>query len=222
MRSMRLIFGFVASLLPLAAPPSSADPDERDDGSWVFESTPIYCAAIGDDRHICTWHEGRSYHLVCELDSEGQLVEEPCIRRDDNVSMYTYPDRKVKKRSRLSDARMRRKLCQEEFSALEAAKSIRQVSEFVGAGPNWCQISGDALTCTWHAVRRTPGYISLARIVSTTHSKIDMNCKFKKNGQNREDGTCHAYIAGRTPPSTNQAPWLSKMPTGTYQPPACQ
>jgi hypothetical protein len=31
-----------------------------------------------------------------------------------------------------------------------------------------------------------------------------MTCKFKERGQSRDSGTCHVYIAGKTPPSADQ------------------
>jgi len=203
MRSMRRSLGCFAAILTFAALPSSAEFKDFDSLSRALGGPPIYCASIADDRRICTWHEGRSHHYVCELDSEGLRVGEPCIRQDDNTAMVTFP-RSVEKYS----GRWRREkimeVCEAEFAALEAAKSVRAVCEFVGAGPKSCSSDGEDLTCTWHAVRRTPGYISLARITRSPGKRFDMTCKFRDHGQTRDDGTCHVYIAGETPPAEDE------------------
>lgn len=203
MRSMRLALWSAVALLAFTALPSSADLEESDSLFKKLGSSPIYCAFISADRQICTWHEGRSRHYVCELDSEGRPVGDFCIQRDDNTSMVTYrgtAGNDTGRRRRME----KKEMCQAEFSALEAAKSVREVCEFVGAGPKSCFVAGEEVTCTWHAARRTPGYISLARIAHAPGKKVDMTCKFKEHGQNRESGTCHAYIAGETPPDADQ------------------
>ena len=204
MRSMRWALGSCAALLAFAALPSpSADREDFDSLSREFGGSPIYCASIAADHRICTWHEGRTQHYVCEFDAEGRRIGEPCIQQDDNTSMVTYP-RSVEKYS----GRWRREkimeVCEAEFAALEAAKSVREVSGFVGAGPKSCSIDGEDLGCTWHAVRRTPGYISLARITRTPGDKVDMTCRFKDHGETRESGSCHAYVAGETPPGEDE------------------
>ncbi|MBW2494171.1 MAG: hypothetical protein JRE43_05425 [Deltaproteobacteria bacterium] len=98
----------------------------------------------------------------------------------------------------------KKEICQEEFAALETAQSVRQVSEFVGAGPKSCSTDGEHLVCTWHAVRRTPGYISLARITRAPGKKLDMTCQFQDRGQSRDAGSCRAYVEGETPPDADQ------------------
>jgi len=204
MRSMRRTLGSCMALPAFAALASGAGLEDSDSLFETRGGNLIYCASIATDRQICTWHEGRSYHYVCELDSEGRRVGEPCIRRDDNTSMITFP-RSVEKYSGRWRRMKQKEVCEAEFAALEAAKSVREVSEFVGAGPRSCSVADEDLVCTWHAARRTPGYISLARISHTPGKKIDMTCEFKDHGQTRESGTCHAYIAGETPPDADEA-----------------
>jgi hypothetical protein len=205
MRSMRLALGLLVTLLAFAALPYSGGLEEPQPLFQTLGRDPIYCAFIAADRQICTWHEGKSNHFVCELDSEGRLVGELCIRRDDNTSMTTFPST-AKNRSGRRRRMEKKKVCETEFAALEAAKSVREVCEFVGAGPRSCSVNAEDITCTWHAVRRTPGYISLARIARAAGKKVDMTCQFKEHGQSRESGTCHVYIAGKTPPSADQVP----------------
>jgi hypothetical protein len=203
MRSMRLALWPFVALLAFAALSSSAGLEESDSLFRKLGGPPIYCAFIAADRQICTWHEGRSHHYVCELDSEGRRVGELCIQRDDNTSMVTF--RGTARNHSGRRRRMEKKeICQTEFAALEAAKSVLEVCEFVGAGPRSCSVDGEDITCTWHAVRRTPGYISLARIARAPGKKVDMTCKFKEHGESRESGTCYVYIAGETPPGANQ------------------
>jgi hypothetical protein len=198
MRSIRWILGSFAALSAFAALPSNADPEDFDSLSRNLGGQPIYCAAIAADHRICTWHEGRYRHHVCEFDSEGKRVGEPCIQQDDNTTMTTFPRSVEKYSGRLRRAK-KREVCEAAFAALETAKSVREVNEFVGAGPKSCSVEGGHLSCTWHAVRRTPGYISLARISHASGKKIDMTCKFEDGGQSRDSGTCHLYTAGETP-----------------------
>jgi hypothetical protein len=205
MRSMRLALWPFVALLAFAALPSSAGLEESDSLFRKLGGPPIYCAFIAADRQICTWHEARSRHFVCELDSEGRLVGELCIQQDDNTTMTTFPET-AKYRTGRRRQMKKKEMCQTEFAALEAAKSVRELCEFVGAGPRSCHVSGEDITCTWHAVRRTPGYISLARIARAPGKKVDMTCKFNDRGQSRESGTCHVYIAGKTPPTADPFP----------------
>jgi hypothetical protein len=205
MRPMQPALGSFVALLAFVALPSSAGLGEP--GSLLRNpiSSPIHCAFIAADRQICTWHEGRSRHFVCELDAEGRLVGEPCIQQDDNTTMTTFPET-AKNRTGRRRRMAKKGMCQTEFAALEAAKNVREVCEFVGAGPKSCDVNGEGITCTWHAVRRTPGYISLARIAHAAGKRIDMTCKFSEHGQNREGGTCHVYIAGKTPSTADPFP----------------
>jgi hypothetical protein len=200
-----MIIAPLVTLLAFAALRSSADLVEPEPLFRKLGIDPIYCASIAADRQICTWHEGRFSHFVCELDSEGRVVGEPCIRRDDNTTMTTFRDAEIYPPGRRRTQKVK-EICRTEFTALEAAKSIREVGEFVGAGPKSCSVDGEDITCKWHAVRRTPGYISLARIARAPGKKLDVTCAFKANGQSRESGTCHVYVAGKTPPGDDWVP----------------
>ena len=204
MQSMRPALGSLAALFACAALASGADPEAPEpDFPTLGPSPPVYCASIADDRQICTWHERNTHHYVCELDAEGRRVGDQCIHRLDNTSMSTFrgTTNYISGRRRRM---MKTEMCQTEFTALEAAKSIRQVCEFVGAGPKTCVVDGEEITCNWHAVRRTPGYISLARIARAPGKKLDMTCKFKERGENRESGTCQVYVAGEAPPGDDE------------------
>jgi hypothetical protein len=191
-------FGRTAVLLALASLPAVAVSDDRLQASSVFGSVPISCALVGIDRQICTWHEGRSHHVVCEIDSKGQLVGEPCVRSADNESMRAFPSRKSKYRSGIDARNQKEALRREAKSLPAAARSLRDVIDLVGAGPSLC-MGGDVLSCRWHAVRRTPGFITLSRIANTRGMRLDLICKFKSNGDDREQGSCNVGIAGRTP-----------------------
>ncbi len=193
---MRLAWGFVAALFALSALPSSADPDETGDLLRIPEGLPIYCAFIGSDRQVCTWHEGRSHHTVCELDLTGSLAGELCFQQKDNDLMTIFSHSMKKYRNTLRALHEIRKVCRGVLPTLEAAKSIRQVSELVGAGPVFCQVVGDVFTCKWHGVRRTPGYATLARVTMNEEGhKINLICKFKESGRNRDHGSCKAGSA---------------------------
>jgi hypothetical protein len=203
---MRITFCIAVVILALSALPVYADLEENRYLSWILGTDPIYCAFIENDRQFCTWHEASALHLVCELDAKGRLIGEPCIRQDDNTSMHVFPsDNKTGRPDRISPGK-RRRMCEASLSTLNAAQSIRQVSEYVGAGPKSCHIDGDTTTCTWHAVRRTPGYIALARIVKTKSKKIDLICEFSENGKSRGDGSCRVGIAFQTSLSNGPLP----------------
>jgi hypothetical protein len=205
MRSIRRAIGAGVALPAFAALAFSADLEGSDLRFERRGGNPIYCASIAADRQICTWHEGRSHHYVCELDAEGRRIGESCFRQEDNTSMVTFP-RSVEKYSGRWRRMKKKEVCEAEFAALEAVQSVREVSEFVGAGPKSCSVDGERLVCTWHAARRTPGYVSLARITRTPGKKVDMTCEFKDHGQTRESGTCRAYSADEAPPDADQAP----------------
>lgn len=194
----RTALGLAGAFVILAGSPSKTDAGDSGDMSWVLGSPPMFCALVGGGRQLCTWHVGNSFHLVCELDGDGKTVGDPCVRRDDNVSMSTFSRKRSKFHSGTRRRKERREAGEEAIAELDEAQSLRQVVELVGAGPRWCH-SGASLTCTWHLVRRTPGYITIARVANAPGKKLDLICRFNESGETRDDGSCRAGVAGRSP-----------------------
>jgi hypothetical protein len=161
---------------------------------------PIACAFVGSDRQICTWHVGRSHHLVCVVDPQGRIIEEPCLRHEDNTSMRTFPNRKSKHRSSIENRNKKEALRREAKAALDGARGFWQVIQLVGAGPSVC-LGGEVLRCRWHAVRRTPGFITLSRIANTRGKRLELACTFTENGESRGHGSCQVHVEGRGPTS---------------------
>lgn len=187
MRLKQRASAVVAVLLAPAYFASSAYSNEHGDLSKIPGGLPIYCAAIGPDRQVCTWHGGLTHHTVCELDFAGKLAGEPCFQQNDNDSITITP----KFRNAARGLHEMKKRCRAILPTLEAAMTVRQVSELVGVGPQNCHIAGDDLTCRWHGVRRTPGYPTLARLaMDKKGNRLDLICKFNEKGRNRKYGSC--------------------------------
>jgi hypothetical protein len=170
---------------------STVDSGERGDFSKIPDGLPIYCALIGSDRQVCTWHEGRTHHTVCELDFAGKLAGEPCFQQNDNDSMTIFSTSSKKYRNARRGLQEMRKGCRAILPALKRAMTVRQVSELVGVGPQSCRLAGDDLTCRWNGVRRTPGYPTLAKLAMNNEGdRLDLICEFNEGGQSRGYGSC--------------------------------
>jgi hypothetical protein len=165
----------------------------------ALDSNPLYCATINESRRICTWHVERRHHVVCELDPSEQPAGASCSYQEDNSRMLVFPSLGSKgQQGGAGGSSQKRAFRKAARARLEAARTLAQVNGLVGAGPKVCQ-GEEPLTCTWHAVRRTPGYITLARIANAPGKKIDLICKFTDGGKSREAGACGAHVAGRAP-----------------------
>lgn len=160
---------------------------------------PMYCAATRLDRQLCTWRDARTFHLVCELDGSDKRTATPCVRQPDNVAMWTFPT--TSQASRPGSTVRKTKGSRTELIAaaraeLDAAQSLEEVVERIGAGPVWCQ-RGDGLVCSWHAVRRTPGYMRLSRIANAPGKKVNVHCRFDADGRLHGPGACDVTVGGR-------------------------
>lgn len=158
---------------------------------------PLYCAQISAERTFCTWRDRRAHHLVCEFDANSFRTGKPCVRRPNNDSMRTYPPNTGKGARKRNDA-AKISARKEARSALEATKNIDDVVRLVGAGPMWCQ-RNDRLLCGWHAARKTPGYVTLARVADSPGRKVALTCTFEANGSSIP-GACRAEAAGSSRP----------------------
>jgi hypothetical protein len=56
------------------------------------------------------------------------------------------------------------------------------------------------MTCSWHAVRRTPGYIELSRIADEPRDKLNLRCVLAADGASRAGGSCTTAVGGRPEP----------------------
>ena len=189
----------IALVLAIALPARAQEYlDDLPALSTKLGAKPMYCATTLPDRQICTWHD-RSFHLVCEFDGAGKRTGAPCSRQPDNVSMGTFPRTSAKDQ----DAKMQRSkpiLADAARTQLDDARSVEQVSAVIGAGPIWCH-RGDLMTCSWHAVRRTPGYRRLARIADAPGKQLNVHCLFEVDGSARDKGSCTVLVGGRPEPS---------------------
>ena len=180
-----------------------ADPGSGAEITAQLGDGPMYCATTLPDRVLCTWHEARAFHLVCELDAAGKRTPAPCTRQPDNVQMSVFPAKqpggpgtvvhnpKVAARGEVIAAAR---------AELDAAQSLEQVVEAVGAGPVWCQ-RRDVLVCSWHAVRRTPGYLRLSRVADAPGSKVNLRCTFDAEGRSHAPGACAVTVGGNPEPT---------------------
>lgn len=178
---------------------AQAEPADRAAVSASVGREPMYCAATHPDRQLCTWRDARTFHLVCELDGSGKRTAAPCIRQPDNVEMWTFPTTSQTSRPGSTvrkTKRSRTELIAAARAELDAAQSLEQVVERIGAGPVWCQ-RGDGLVCSWHAVRRTPGYMRLSRIANAPGKKVNVRCGFDADGRSHGPGTCDVTVGGR-------------------------
>jgi hypothetical protein len=160
---------------------------------------PYYCAHTLADRQLCTWSDGGADHLVCEFDAAGKRTATPCLRRPDNEQMWSFPAATNGPRT-TAKSNTRAQLRAEAQAQLDATRSLEQMVSFVGAGPVWCHADGAALTCSWHVVRRTPGYIEISRIANEPGKKANLHCVFAADGASRADGSCTTSIGGRAEP----------------------
>lgn len=175
---------------------------EQDDVARISGETgsrPLYCAELSPELRVCTWHERRTRHVVCEFDGEGRRTSEPCLRLDDNESMRVFPTRPTgaNRGARRSEP-SREEVRAEALRLLEAVPDVRGMVRLVGAGPVWCR-RGEHLTCAWHAVRRTPGYVTLARVADAPGKKIGLVCRFELDGSSGGPGSCRAEPSGAPP-----------------------
>lgn len=164
---------------------------------------PLYCASVGAARIYCTWHERRVRHVVCEFGPGGDAGR--CRDFLDNESMNAFPNSRGKTRRgrRIAEADASKARLQASAQAeLDAASTLDAVIELVGAGPLWC-MEGETLLCGWKSVRRTPGYITLARAQNAPGKKIALICEFNADGSSRKPGSCttEAASAPRKPSS---------------------
>lgn len=160
---------------------------------------PMYCATTTPDRQLCTWRDADTFRLVCELDAAGQRTATPCQRRPDNELMWTYPNSTTGQPTR-AKAAARERLRSDAKAQLDAARSLEQLVQFVGVGPVWCRSDGAAMTCSWHAVRRTPGYVELSRIADAPRKKLNLHCVLAADGASRADDSCTMSVGGRPEP----------------------
>ncbi|MFP8878487.1 MAG: hypothetical protein AAEJ52_19285 [Myxococcota bacterium] len=159
---------------------------------------PVHCAQL-PDQEICTWHlRARGEHIVCYFDVTEPSVNRPCLRTNDNLSMLVFPQRRFLKVTGLRPTSRQLQLSEEAKQQLDDSSTLEAVVKLIGAGPIWCR-KGDALVCGWHAVRRTPGYITLARIAGAPGKKLAVVCRFAPDGLAREPGSCRVFKSSRPP-----------------------
>jgi len=183
---------------PFRVAAADAEAIDASDFSLKIGSGPLYCATV-PGRQICTWHEKRTRHVVCDLDEAGVRTDQPCLITSDNEAMLSFPSR-----GRSSAGKMltrKRDMQNAAREKLESLRTLDDVIELVGAGPAWCRV-GEEVTCGWNAVRRTPGYIVLSRVANLPGKKVDVLCRFDRSGGILSDG-CRVELMGSFPPSPN-------------------
>ena len=181
----------VAARAPRSAPPGSTP-------SPVPTTRAAYCADVGGLARVCTHREnGRS--VVCDLRAGSHPADSRCFGWPDNTQMHTFPKRSKGGRktggSRKRDPKAvaeRKALVEEVRARFAAAATIWDVIAIAGAGPVYCDAIGK-LECGWHANRRTPGYVPLARYAEAPGKKIDMVCTFDLAGRLEGPGACRAW-----------------------------
>jgi hypothetical protein len=172
-------------------------------------SSPIYCAARSEAQRICTWHSQSNRHVVCRLDRRGDRVA-PRESYLDNDKMQTYPRQKRHVRRQKRRVRNKELQAQAVEELEQAEESLSGVIDLVGAGPVWCGSEAENLICGWHAIRRTPGYITLSRVSDAPDQKLGMICRFTAAGDRTTRG-CVVEISG-VPPLNYYSPVVGLEP----------
>jgi hypothetical protein len=160
--------------------------------SWWMGNLPLYCTAASEALEICTWRGRDSLNVACEIQrSEGASgAAGRCVSRPDNEQMGIWSGF-AGLGARRGDGKVSGKeaLRRSTESAWAGRRTLWEVTEFVGVGPDRCAL-GTPLTCTWIAVRMTPGYIDLARLSDLNGSKIRVLCRFPSYSAPRTDDAC--------------------------------
>jgi len=174
--------------------------DEAADIAAITAKTgrpPLYCASLPGDRRVCTWHERKTQHLVCEFDASSVRTAKPCLQSPANESMRTYTksDRKGARQPRTGIAAEEKQAARLAFAG---ARDLDDIIALVGAGPVWC-LGGETLECGWFATRRTPGYVTVARFAGVAGRKVALTCAFGPDANLLAD-SCTAKAARSTRP----------------------
>lgn len=165
--------------------------------SWWMANLPLHCARISTDHEICTWRGRKTLNVTCQVDrATGALAgSEPCVVRRDNEEMRAWaPTTHKEGKERERGEAQKRQLQRAAAADWARALTLQQVTRFVGVGPDRCSL-GNELTCSWVAVRRTPGYIPLARLTQMNGPKIRILCRFPLDGANRGKDSCLFHVA---------------------------
>ena len=179
-----LLTVLMAAIAPFCVASADAEATDVSDVSWKIGSGPLYCATV-PGRQICTWHEKRTQHVVCDFDEAGIRTERWCLKTSDNEVMSSFPGPPHRRKARTSNRDLRN-AAQEKLGAL---RTLDDVIELVGAGPASCRV-GETITCSWKLVRRTPGYILFSRVANAPGKKLDVLCRFDGSGEVLSD-ECH-------------------------------
>ena len=157
-------------------------------------SSPRHCAALTAGHRVCTWHVERTRHVVCELDPARRSLQ--CLDSPDNENVQTFPSGSPRKRK--ANAAKRKALIEAARAELSGAHTLWDLTRLVGAGPRECD-AGERLACSWHLVRRTPGYVTLARITEAPGKKIDLECTLPDRTAPRAPASCRVGVSERGP-----------------------
>jgi hypothetical protein len=157
---------------------------------------PLYCTRTSEALEICTWHGRDSLNLACEIHRSEAApgASGRCVSRPDNEEMDAWPSflrptgKKGKERGK-GQPKESETIRRTTHASWAARGSVWEVTEFVGVGPDRCAM-GAALTCSWIAVRATPGYIDLARLSDLNGSKIRVLCRFPAYDAPRTEDSC--------------------------------
>jgi hypothetical protein len=184
-----LLTVLMAAIAPIYVAAAYAEAIDVSDVSSKIGSGPLYCATV-PGRQICTWHEQRTRHVVCDFDEAGIRTERWCLRTSDNEVMLSFPDPAHRRKARTTKRDLRN-AAREKLGTL---RILDDVIELVGAGPAWCRV-GEKITCGWKIVRRTPGYILFSRVANAPGKKLDVLCRFDRSGGLLSDG-CQVELMG--------------------------
>ncbi len=191
-----LLTVFMAAIASFRVASAYAEAIDVSDVSRKIGSGPLYCATV-PGRQICTWHEKRTQHVVCNFDETGIRIDRWCLITSDNELMITFPGPAPRRKARTANRDLRN-AAREKLGAL---RTLDDVIELVGAGPAWCGV-GEMITCGWRLARRTPGYILFARVANAPGKKLDVLCRFDRSGGILSDG-CHVEVMGSFRPPLN-------------------
>lgn len=164
---------------------------------------PDFCARIGEQGRVCTWHHRRQEHVVCAFGLPAlaqELMGETCLRTPDNENMQTFRVTRSRKGARRYPDRKQQRT--EARAALDRAERLADVIRLVGAGPRWCAADGSgpaSLACSWHLVRRTPGYNLFGRAANAPGKKLNLLCSFPGPLEPRAAGDACSIEEGGAP-----------------------
>jgi hypothetical protein len=194
------------AFVPGAAGAETTAEAERSAAVARIGAAPDLCASVSEGHEVCTWFRRRSEHVVCELGASDLLGGE-CLHTPNSESMLVFDPPKRRKGARRP--RKRQDQVDAANATLDAARHLSDVIRLVGAGPVWC-FEDDGLQCSWFAIRRTPGYVTLARAANVAGKKLSLLCRFPGALEPRGPDSCALEVRGRPLPSP--APPVSAAP----------